>query len=222
MNILGHAGLTMGAVYAAGYLADLLLTRRHAVESPDLKGAGGRSGHLQAWPKSLERVGLDFRLVLIGSLLPDIIDKPLGFWLLPEVVNFNARSVGHSLSFNMGLLMAALLLLGAVRYRGFLILALASMGHLLLDEMWRWPLKLLWPWYGWDFPKGSTKFDEWLSFQISGEWLGPTELAGALFLAWFAIHLYRRRAMWQFFKSGTLGSTYEGRSHFQKSGSARR
>jgi inner membrane protein len=206
LNIIGHAGLTLGGIYAVGYRVDMLSARRYGygTGTPKLDGSGSLFSRLQAWPRSLERLGLDFRMVLLGSLLPDIIDKPLGFFLLPEAVNFNARSVGHSLSFNVLLLSVALLLLVMTRALAPLILVWSSMAHLLLDHMWRWPEKLLWPWYGWEFPRGSTKFSEWLSFQFSGEWFDLPELTGALFLTWFAIQLYRHRAVLQFIKVGTL------------------
>jgi inner membrane protein len=208
VDLVEHPGtcrVNSGGVYAAGYLADLLLARCYGAESPKLKGDGSLISHLWSWPKSLERLRLDFRMVLIGSLLPDIIDKPLGFLLLPELVNFNTRSVGHSLSFNIMLLSSSLLLLGIAHGRVLVTLALASMSHLLLDQMWRLPERFLWPLYGWHFPRGSTTLDEWLSFQLSGEWLDPLELMGLLFLTWFAIHLYRGRAVLQFIKVGTLG-----------------
>jgi hypothetical protein len=129
---MGHAGLTLGRVYAAGYLVDLLSARPYGygTGSPKLEAGGGLLSRLQAWPRSLERLNLDFRMVFIGSLLPDIIDKPLGFFLLPEVVNFNARSVGHSLSFNVLLLSVALLLLVMTQARAPLILVGSSLAQL--------------------------------------------------------------------------------------------
>jgi hypothetical protein len=39
-------------------------------------------------------------------------------------------------------------------------LARASMGHLLLDQMWQSPDRLLGPFYGWSFALGSTTLDE--------------------------------------------------------------
>jgi hypothetical protein len=205
LNILGHAGLTLGVIYTAGYLVDSLSARQYGGKRSQTSGIVGLASRLLSCPQSIERLGLDFRMVLVGSLLPDIIDKPLGFWLMPEAVNFNVRSVGHSLTFNLLLLAVALLLLVMLRTWAPLTLGLASMGHLLLDEMWRWPDRFLWPLYGWAFPRGSTTLDEWLSFHLAGSFLAPRELAGALFLALFFVQLYRQGAMLRFVKWGTLG-----------------
>ena len=90
------------------------------------------------------RLPLDYRLVLLGSLLPDLVDKPVSWWLWPEVTG---RNLGHT-----GLLQLALVALGlafATRGRyGLLVLALASAGHLLLDRMWEVPSVLAWPTQG--------------------------------------------------------------------------
>jgi len=40
--------------------------------------------HLPGSPRSIQRVGIDHRVILIGSLLSDIIDKPLVFEFFPS------------------------------------------------------------------------------------------------------------------------------------------
>ncbi len=92
-----------------------------------------------------EKLGFrfDYRLAVIAALLPDIIDKPLGMIILPLS---NGRIIGHTLLFSM------ILLLIAFRYRNFLIVPLASLIHLIQDEMWLEPETLFWPLLG-SFPK---------------------------------------------------------------------
>ncbi len=92
-----------------------------------------------------EKVGLrfDYRIVVLSALLPDIIDKPLGMIILP--LN-NGRIVGHTIIFVLALLFVGL------RYRSFLIISLASMLHLVEDEMWNEPETLFWPLMG-NFPR---------------------------------------------------------------------
>lgn len=202
MNIPGHAGLTMSAVYALGYLADALAARGQA-QSED---AGPWRSRLwtraQTLPRSVLRLGIDLRLLIFGAWLPDIIDKPLSFWLLPEAVNHSTRSVGHSLLFNAALLAAALAVLGLAGRAWPVALALGSIGHLLLDKMWEIPVILLWPFLGWRFPTGTTSLDEYFLFYIRGALASPWELVGALVLLWFALQLYRRRVLVRFLKTG--------------------
>ncbi len=92
------------------------------------------------------RFRIDYRAVILGSLLPDIIDKPI--WLLTEGTLFvSGRSYGHSLLFSLLLFIAGLILLRR-RKAGLLTLSLAGFSHLLLDEMWRVPVTLWWPLLG--------------------------------------------------------------------------
>ena len=204
MNIVGHTGLTVAAILATGYLLDTLPARRVRAESVRPQVWRSLVIGFQSMPRSLQRLRIDYRVILLGSLLPDIIDKPLGFWLLPEVVNHSTRSIGHTLVFNMELLSVALVLLALAHAYRPLLLSLASSGHLVLDAMWQAPSRLLWPSYGWSFPAGTTDLEEWLKFQSSVGWLDIWEVLGAMVLVWVAVQLYRRRAMRQFLRVGSI------------------
>jgi len=96
---------------------------------------------------------MDYRLVFIGSLLPDLIDKPLGMILLP--LN-NGRIFGHTLFFILILLAIGL------KHRKALYLSFASILHLIEDEIWNEPETLLWPLLGFDFAKEHSSFYEYL------------------------------------------------------------
>jgi len=87
----------------------------------------------------------DLAFVAIGSMLPDIIDKPLG-----EVV-YGTPSMGRIFAHT---LLFLLLLAGAAIYTRDLRLASLCGGvlfHLSLDFMWSSPVILLWPLLG-SFP----------------------------------------------------------------------
>jgi membrane-bound metal-dependent hydrolase YbcI (DUF457 family) len=92
--------------------------------------------------------GADLAFVLLGSMLPDIIDKPLGEVLFGTPAM--GRTITHTLLF--------LLLLGiAAYYLSDLRLAWVAGGvlaHLLLDFMWNSPSTLLWPLLG-SFPQAA-------------------------------------------------------------------
>lgn len=88
---------------------------------------------------------IDLAFLAIGSMLPDIIDKPLGFMIFGTMNH--GRIFAHTLLFL--LVLAAL----AISIRD---IRLASLGagvliHLSLDLMWNSPVILLWPLLG-SFP----------------------------------------------------------------------
>lgn len=91
---------------------------------------------------SLKKV--DYKLVALGSLLPDIIDKPLGMIILP--LN-NGRIIAHTLLFNV------ILLLICLKYKKQW-LAFGSFLHLIEDRMWKDIETLFWPLFGFKFPVG--------------------------------------------------------------------
>lgn len=105
------------------------------------------------------KVKIDYRIILVGSLLPDIIDKPVGTILLP--LN-NGRVFGHTLLFIL------ILLLIGLKYRKSLFLSFASFFHLIEDEIWNEPQTLFWPFLGLEFPaKEHSSFYEYLERIIS-------------------------------------------------------
>ena len=112
---------------------------------------------------------LDYRLVLIGSMLPDLIDKPLGGVILPLG---NGRIYSHTLLFLLTVL-AVLVLVGGTAL------------HQILDFMWQDPQTFLWPLYGWGFPMGDAGvwLSMWLTNLIKPQVLIP-ELVGLLILAY--------------------------------------
>lgn len=89
---------------------------------------------------------IDYRMVIIGSLLPDIVDKPL--WFLSQGGLFpSGRSYAHTFLFSLILLVGGLILL-KFRKSWLLTLSLSSFSHLILDKMWQVPATLWWPFAG--------------------------------------------------------------------------
>jgi hypothetical protein len=86
---------------------------------------------------------LDYRLMAISTMLPDLIDKPLAILAFPEA--HTSQLIAHSLLFNVVILVLTLLLLPR-----FLPYALAFNGHLLADRVWYHTKTFWWPLYGWD------------------------------------------------------------------------
>ena len=126
--------------------------------------------------------------VLLGSMLPDIIDKPLGEVLFGTPAM--GRTIAHTLLF--------LLLLGAVAlYLQDLRLAWLAGGvlaHFLLDFMWNTPVTLLWPLLG-GFPRAADLSTlDYMQVLLKGlgqPMVAVPEMLGLVYLLWFA---WMRRA----------------------------
>lgn len=86
-------------------------------------------------------------LAAIGSILPDLIDKPLGHIVLSGTLDYG-RIYAHS-----GLFLIAILALGFMyhqRKSTWIMMALAAglVSHLLLDSMWELPVTMFYPLLG--------------------------------------------------------------------------
>jgi membrane-bound metal-dependent hydrolase YbcI (DUF457 family) len=88
---------------------------------------------------------LDLAFVALGSLLPDIIDKPLG------AVVFGTPAMGRT--FAHTLLFLLLIATFAAYAKDIRLMSLSGgvLSHLILDSMWNSPVILLWPLLG-SFP----------------------------------------------------------------------
>ena len=204
MDIFGHVGLTLAAAYAADRLLREPLERRRQTsgvsEGDSTEPPDETNSRLFRAP--------DYRLVIVASLLPDIVDKPLGVWIAPDLVNHGLRSVAHSAAFAL-ILMAASSAVPSPRWGHSLIaLSFGSAWHLVLDQMWKTPSTVLWPALGWAFPVRSVAGLSELSSSYLRDHLtfytAPWEVAGALVILLFAVRLYRRRAYVRFFRSGVV------------------
>ncbi|MBI4294753.1 MAG: metal-dependent hydrolase [Chloroflexi bacterium] len=146
---------------------------------------------------------LDYRLILLGSMLPDIIDKPLGVWLLRDVIS-NGRVFGHTLLLALLLTTAGIYLFARWGRTGLLWLSFGSIAHLYLDQMWRNPRTLLWPLYGGGFEK--MDLSGLMEGMVTALWTKPhiyiPEIAGAIVLGAFFFNLARRRRLVSFLKTG--------------------
>ena len=92
------------------------------------------AGRLMRW--------VDLAFLALGSMLPDIIDKPLGILVFGTAEQ--GRTLGHTLLFLM-VLAALAIYLKNVRLASVSVGVLA---HLVLDSMWQSPAILFWPLLG--------------------------------------------------------------------------
>jgi hypothetical protein len=95
---------------------------------------------------------VDIRWVAVASMLPDVIDKPLRYFIAPAFTQGSTRTVGHSLTVILVSMVVVLLLRRTIRGAG--VVALVLPVHVFLDSMWLPDARvsLLWPWAGNGFP----------------------------------------------------------------------
>lgn len=103
---------------------------------------------------------IDYRVVMLGSILPDLLDKPIGRIFFARRFQ-NGRLFGHTLLFVVVMVLAIQLVLRGSAARRWFILPIAALLHMALDGMWAQPVTLFWPLFGARFPPDPVP-DYWL------------------------------------------------------------
>ena len=195
MILFGHLGLT----YAAAAALD----------------KGGLNRKLEKFNKYI-----DYRLVFIGSILPDLIDKLIIF-LIGDGAIHSGRIYAHSLLFALLITGAGLLIWKKAKKPWLLTLAFCSLAHLLLDNMWLYPNALFWPLYDIFMIKSynspgdifqalakiiSQDFNSVsilsLKDALSNPFIGIPELMGLVIMAYLSIRLLINKQLKAFLKTG--------------------
>ncbi len=178
MYLLAHTGITLGAASVV----------EQAVNRPFLR--------------------LDYRFILLGALLPDIVDKPLGIVIFAEAIA-NGRTFLHTMIF-----LVMTILLGIFIYRwknalwGFFI-AFGVLMHFIMDAMWTDPVTLYWPFLQPAFEKHAgieffTIVRSWVyTLQVEPRIFLP-ELAGLVILAIFTFRVIKQKRVTAFIMTGYL------------------
>ena len=162
---------------------------------------------------------IDYRFVLLGSMLPDLIDKPIGGFLFVGTFH-NSRIYAHTLLFSVLLLEIGLLLYRKRAKNAGLLLWAGSFAHLLLDRMWRDPETAFWPF--WNIGAAAAAaggklgvlfgfpyvFDNWME-KVAGDNLSnpvtwTAETAGFLIVLYLLLGPIRKKGLRRFLRSGKL------------------
>lgn len=147
----------------------------------------------------------DFRMVLIGAILPDLIDKPLGHLIFRELIS-NGRIYAHTPLFFLLLFTVGLWLYRRKNQTWLITLAMADLGHLILDEVWNVPVTLLWPLLGWKFPRLDIDIIKYalniLDILLKNPFIFFMEIVGFLISLSFFIYLLKKKMMWRFIQRG--------------------
>jgi hypothetical protein len=145
-------------------------------------------------------VASDYRLVLFGSLLSDLIDKPLS-----AVLALEGRIWAHTLVFLFAIL--------AVSFApGLWSLRFVAFGvgtHYLVDRLWESPRILLYPAFGWSFKSVVFDTEHWVYGLVHDPLVQAGEIVGAAILIIFVWrnHLGSWKALREFARHGTLPVT---------------
>ncbi|MGE5465439.1 MAG: metal-dependent hydrolase [Betaproteobacteria bacterium] len=150
---------------------------------------------------------IDYRFLMIGAILPDLIDKPIGQYILNSIFQ-NGRIFAHTILFIFLLVVLAAYLERKYRFTGVSVLALGAIAHIAEDEMWRSPGTALWPLLGWEFPKLDLQdYSGYIWYQLLHN---PSaylpEIVGLIIIAGFVwrFELYRPERLKAFVKTGRL------------------
>jgi len=202
--LFAHTGITLGL--ALGVDKALRGRRLFCTGSKETeKGANPSSPAHRPSRLTTAAALIDYRLVLVGSMLPDIIDKPAGIYLFGDIFS-NGRIFGHSLLFFLIILLAGLYRYLRSARSGILVLSLCSGFHLILDQMWLEPRTLFWPLYGLAFPRYD--MTGWLANLIETLKTEPAvywpEIVGMLILILFMLELLRSRSLLSFLRNGIV------------------
>jgi len=213
MLFFAHTGITLGAALLLGNAPSWSYSRRTLLQPceatsptslshPDC--ATGCADNNLSWFNSLTR-RIDYRLILVGALLPDIIDKPLGMLLLRDSLS-SGRIFCHTLLFLVILSLAAIYFYRSLGTTWLLALSFGTFIHLILDGMWLMPRTLFWPIYGWAFER--IDVSHWFQDMVYALQTDPAvyipELIGFAILAGFAVILLRRKRLHAFITEGTI------------------
>jgi membrane-bound metal-dependent hydrolase YbcI (DUF457 family) len=131
---------------------------------------------------------MDLRFLLLGAVLPDLIDTPIGLAAYRSLGG--VRLVAHTLVF--AALAMVIVLVSTRRGRPrkrWMPLAVGVLVHLILDAMWADPETLWWPFLGWDFSAAEqTTAGGYLRAVLTDWRVWTLEAVGVVYLG----HLARR------------------------------
>ena len=150
---------------------------------------------------------IDFRIVIIAAIFPDIIDKIVGMIIFKEEIG-SGRIFTHSM-----LVIGVISIFSIILYRlnfGHFLRTLFYISplwiHLLLDRMWETPKVLFWPTFGISFPRVDVEFSDFFTILVSNPYILTGEILGSLIIFTIIIRyrLYVKERFFNFIKNGKL------------------
>lgn len=202
MLLFAHTGIALGTAVALNGLFGHHPDNETTSEPESSAKTSARWRLVETWVTSLGR-RIDIRALLVGAVISDAIDKPVGRLLYGT---FGCRLFSHSLMFLLLIVLAGLFLYQRRRQNWLLVLGFGVFTHLILDEMWLDVQTLFWPVLGLSFP--TVNYAYWEDGVLHRLFTSPKvyvpELAGLLVLGWIAWILVRRGKVSAFIWHGRI------------------
>jgi inner membrane protein len=154
---------------------------------------------------ALGRRRIDYRFILLGAVLPDIVDGILGLFFFEGSAG---RWIAHSL-----LAVLVVFVVIVVAFKGERRLAVFGLGvgwllHLVCDGMWQAPRTFFWPAFGTAFATEPAEPYSWDLFTdpLAHIWTWTGEFVGIAILLWFfvAFRLGEEERRKRFLQDGLL------------------
>lgn len=219
MLFFGHIGITLGIALVADKLG-VLSSASKSPEVGDVKEPCFRALPDRLSPDPLahnpqitkmephksvipsdNRKAIDYRFILLGALLPDLIDKPVGFTYFS-----NLRVFSHSLLFLLIIIAAGIFLYRFRKQLWLLCLAFGVFWHLILDQMWLNTHTLFWPLLGLPFER--LDVSNWMYVILQELRNEPAvylpEIIGLVILIYLGIMLVIKRGVFTFIREGRI------------------
>jgi inner membrane protein len=206
MFIFAHIGITLGAAT----LVSGLVAKCHRPDTKPEPEPADRVQNISEEKRDFsEIIGLkslakflDIRLLILGSLFPDILDKPLSFLGFGD-----GRSITHTLLITVIVLLASLIIFRRYKKTWLLAIAFGMIAHIILDSMWTSPRTLLWPLYGWEFPAPDRSLNQirvWWNILMTNPGVDVSEAIGIVIILVFTGILWFRRKFEAFITKGEI------------------
>jgi len=179
MFIFGHIGLTIGIL-----VIGLILFKK---------------------PELISKI--DFRIIAVFAILPDILDKTLGYLIFPDQLH-SGRLFSHTLVFLIFFMIVYFLIIGSQWW----VYSFPIITHQLFDQPWLDPGTWLWPAFGWGFKYSDiSPWESWFSALTSNPFIITTELLGiiALITVFVGFKLYTKKRFVNIVKTGKISNPNE-------------
>lgn len=128
---------------------------------------------------------VDVRFLLLGAILPDLVDLPVGTLILADRYSTGELWFHSLLAPTLYMGMVLLATRRGRRRRAWMAVGVGWLLHLLLDGMWVHQEVFLWPFFGWEIPAGEAPF--WpLAWEraLADPWRWVREAVGVAYLGW--------------------------------------
>lgn len=197
MLVFAHTGLTLGTAAAI----DFIYTRSQRLSG---EKAGIKTVRSQTARFTFLNKYVDIRVLLIGSMLPDI-DKIIGLYLFRDVFS-NGRIFLHTLVFLIVISLIGLMIYRKSHRTWAAVLAFGVLTHLVMDSMWQGPETLFWPLFGIRFPPIDSM--DWIQKMVHNFITQPssylTEISGGIILLCFLVVAIRRKQLGHLILKGKI------------------